>query len=109
MRLRQSGTSLIGWEADTPIAQVVWNVVPAGWYINFLAVEQPRWLAPLLSRFRQIWRANGRPRLLFNASPDNAAMLRLTAILGAEQTAGAYHIADLDLRKAQKLELNQGE
>ncbi len=93
---RQSGPCLIGWQGPTPVAQIAWDAAESGWYINFLFVEQPQLLAPLLSKFRKLWRRSGKPILSFHASPDNQVIGRLIGILGAERSAGLYTIVDLD-------------
>jgi hypothetical protein len=77
---RQSGTCLIGWQGAEPVAQIAWDVTDGGWYINFLTVEQPRLLAPLLARFRQIWRDAGEPRLTAAVADNN---YRLAVFLGS--------------------------
>jgi hypothetical protein len=93
---RQSGPCLIAWQGPTPVAQIAWDAAESGWYINFLSVEQPQLLAPLLSKFRKLWRRSGKPTLSFHASPDNQVIGRLIGILGAECSAGLYTIVDLD-------------
>jgi len=93
---RQSGSCLIAWQGQTPVAQIAWDAAESGWYINFLFVEQPQLLAPLLSKFRKLWRRSGMPPLSFHASPDNQVIGRLIEILGAECFAGLYTIVDLD-------------
>jgi hypothetical protein len=82
--LRESGTCLIAWQAQTPVAQIAWEVADSGWYINFLSVEQSQLLAPLLTKFRKLCRRSGKPILSFHASPDDQVIGRLIAILEAE-------------------------
>ena len=93
---RQSGPCLIAWQGPTPVAQIAWDAAESGWYINFLFVEQPRLLAPLLSKFRKLWRLSGKPTLSFHASPDNQVIGRLIGILGAECFADLYTSVDLN-------------
>jgi hypothetical protein len=73
-----------------------WARTESGWYINFLSVEQPRLLAPFLSKFRKLWRRSGKPTHSFHASPGSQVIGRLTGLLGAECFAGLYTIVDLD-------------
>ena len=95
---RQSGSCLIAWQGPTPVAQIAWDAAESGWYINFLFVEQPQLLAPLLSKFRKLWRRSGKPTLSFHASPDNQVIGRLIGILGAKCFEDLYTIVDLDHR-----------
>ncbi len=74
---RQSGPCLIAWQGPTPVARIAWDAAESGWYVNFLFVEQPHLLAPLLSKFRKLWRSGGKPTLSFHASPDNQVIGRL--------------------------------
>ena len=99
---RQSGPCLIAWQGRTPVAQIAWDAAESGWYINFLSVEQPQLLAPLLAKFRKLWRSSGKPTLSFHASPDNQVIGRLIGILGAECFAGLYTIVDLDHHSRKK-------
>jgi len=99
---RESGACLIAWQAAIPVAQIAWNAADSGWYINFLAVEQPQLLAPLLSKFRKLWRRSGKPTLSFHASPDNQVIGRLIEVLRAECFAGLYTIVDLDHQSRKK-------
>jgi len=100
---RQSGPCLIAWQGPTPVAQIAWDTAESGWYINFLSVEQPQLLAPLLAKFRKLWRSSGKPTLSFHASPDNQVIGRLIGILGAECFAGLYTIVDLDHQSRKKI------
>jgi len=86
----------MAWQAQIPDAQIARDAADSGWYINFLSVEQPQLLAPLLSKFRKLWRRSGKPTLSFHASPDNQVIGRLIGIPGAECFAGLYTIVDLD-------------
>ena len=99
---RQSGSCLIAWQGPTPVAQIAWDAADSGWYINFLSVEQPQLLAPLLSKFRKLWRHSGKPTLSFHASPDNQVIGRLIGILGAECFGDLYTIVDLDHHSRKK-------
>ncbi len=96
IEFRQSGPCLIAWQGPTPVAQIAWNTADSGWYINFLSVEQTHLIAPLLAKFRKLWRHSGRPTLSFHASPENQVIGRLIEILGAQCFAGLYTIVDLD-------------
>jgi hypothetical protein len=99
---RQSGSCLIAWQGPTPVAQIAWNAADTGWYINFLSVEQPQLLAPLLSKFWKLWRRSGKSTLSFHASPDNQVIGRLIGILGVECFAGLYTIVNLDHQNGKK-------
>jgi hypothetical protein len=89
VNIRQSGTSLIAWEGDEPVASVVWERDEAGWYINFLHTERPGLVSELFKQFRPVWRAAGCPALAFNKASQAGIFRRFVARTNLKENTNA--------------------
>jgi hypothetical protein len=95
VQLRHTGTALVAWQGAVPVAQLTWEVVPGGWYVNFLASEQPAVLPVLLAGFRRLWRASGCPLLTFETFDADSPVKRLAQLLSAQKHDSFYSVTSL--------------